>query len=266
MKLAVSALCWTNPLDFEVMREWRGFGIQGVEAVPGKMLPSWPRLVDSEAREAARRCAEYGLEIPAMQGILFGRPEACVFKNPKGFVDAVMTAADAAAAMGGVPRLVWGAPASRRCGGVPFEQAATQVLSVLREAAEIAWARGTTLLVEHNPPAYGCDFVMTPAEAAELALMVGHRAFGWHLDVGGMADDPDDGLARMVGATHLHVSERGLAPFQASELHVRVALEAHRICRAWASLEMLPHPQGDEMLVENVLEFVKQYEKDMRTQ
>ena len=111
--------------------------------------------------------------------------------------------------------LVLGAPANRRRGDRPMAAALAAAAGVLRPVAEALASTGVSLCIEPNPPAYGCDFVTTAAEAAMLAETVAHANFGVHLDAAALALSGEVSASAlaplMAHVRHFHISEVNLA-------------------------------------------------------
>ena len=255
--LAVSALCWERDGDLGQLAGWRAMGLQGVEAVPGRILPSWPLLVEYEARTAHDAADAEELLVPAMQAILFGKPEALLFSGTDMFAKAVMEAAILAHILG-APCMVWGAPGSRRRGAMAMGDAMKTAVAVLRPLCDrLHGEYGLRLLIEHDPTDYGCDFVTTPDEAVLLAEAVDSPGFGFHLDVGGL-ETADEAIPHLHRAGHVHASQRGLGSFIPGVLHTQMASALRKIPDAWVSLEMLPSG-GEQTRDMAIREFVNWY-------
>ena len=239
----ISAMCLTGKgaPDGALLESWLSMGIMGIEAVPGKFLLSWPDVDMDEVHALGDFIRSVGMAIPAMQGILFGKPHAKLFDAPDAFGKEIISVARVAEALG-CSRIILGAPAARKRGDTPLSEA-------MQRAADTLWGicpdlreAGVTLLIEHVSKDYGCDFLVSPAEVSELVREVAHPSLGLHLDVGGMSGASD--LEFMGQSGHVHASEPGLAPFVASSLHESAASRARDMSKPWVSLEMLPHPDG----------------------
>jgi sugar phosphate isomerase/epimerase len=229
-------------------------GVDALELVPGKLLPSWPEILPEELRVARENLRRTGIEeYPAMQAILFGHPQAHIFHNPILFRDAILNAGRLARELG-CSRLVWGAPGLRKRGETTREKATNMATSILRQTAEGLAALDVILMMENNPVEYGCDWGTTPDEVLDIVRAVGHPNLQLHLDIGGLkGTSPEPWLSH---AAHIHVSEMNLKPFQPSAYHVQTAEMLRGAGVPVVSLEMLPHPSG---LDNSIRQFVNIY-------
>ena len=246
MRLAVSTLGLPDggsPGELSMLRER---GVTGLEVLPTLVWPGWEGATPKAARSHAAMLAGEGFGIPALQAILFGRPDATLFGDRaarEALVAHLARVAELAAALGaGV--LVLGAPRNRLRGDIGHDEAVERAVPVLRSAAEACHAHGCSLCLEPNPPRYGADFATTVREARSVVTAVGHPAFGLHLDTGGMSlsgEDPASVIrAEAPRFRHFHASEPDLAPVPTGAVDHAVAAAALREVgyEAWVSLEM----------------------------
>jgi D-psicose/D-tagatose/L-ribulose 3-epimerase len=246
MRLAISNIAWPSGADAAVAPLLIEHGAEGVELAPTKV---WPRPLEATAAEvwAYRDSWERrGLRIVALQALLFGRPELTLFGDAaarRRAVDHLKGMISLAAALGAGP-LVFGSPGNRRVGTLPRAEAEAIAITTFRELGECAHRSGVTFCIEPNPPAYGCDFVTTAEEGADLVERVDCPGFGLHLDTGAMtlaADPVASVLARSSAYwSHFHVSEPGLAPVGRGTADHRAISGAVRRAgyTRWISIEM----------------------------
>ena len=215
MKLAASNIAWPAGADAEAATILARHGATGVELAPGKV---WAKPTEATAEEIAavrRWWEDRGIRVVACQALLFGRPDLLLFADEERrdrFADYLSKIIRLAAAVGAGP-LVFGSPKNRALNGLSRDVAWPVAVEFFRRVGRIAADNGTTIGLEHVPPAYGCDFINTVAEAAELVRAVDSPGFGLHLDAGGMAmtggEVADAGDVRPV---HFHTSEPGMRP------------------------------------------------------
>ena len=187
MKLAISNIAWQQHDDAEILSGLRDRGVRGIEIAPTKIWPEWQGANSEQAALYRRQLLDEGFEVPAMQAILFGRPELQVFDSSShaAFVDHIKLVADLAAALG-VKVLVFGAPKNRVRGQLSTHDAMTRAADFFRDVAEVCHSRECCIGLEHNPVEYGCDFVTNVADAKELVSRVDHPGFQLHLDSAGI--------------------------------------------------------------------------------
>lgn len=246
MRLAASNLAWPRRDDEHAAEILGASGAAGVELAPTKV---WPEPLEvAPAHVVAYRAfwQEHGLEIVALQAILHGHPELVLFGGPRArrALLARLAGMAALAELLGAAVLVFGAPANRRRGDLSAEAALEGAAAFFREAGTLCADRGVVLCIEPNPPAYGCDFVTTVREGAEIVRLVDSPGVRLHLDSGAMTlagERPTELVAALPLLHHFHVSEPGLAAIGSGG--VDHAAFGRALADAgydgWRSLEML---------------------------
>ena len=244
MKLAFSNIAWSphdSPEVFALLRE-RGF--TGIEVAPTKVWPGWAGADVQAARSYRRRLADEGFAVPALQAVLFGKPDAQLFGDGQAaFVSHLEEVAALAEALG-AKAVVLGAPKQRRLGQQTTAEALERATPVFHRLGQVYAEHGTCLCIEPNPSRYGCDFIIHAEEGADLVRRVNSSGFGLHLDAAGMFLEGDD-LATVwpaVGGVvrHFHVSEPDLGDFREPRVpHATnlAFLESHGF-GGWLSVEM----------------------------
>lgn len=225
MKLSVSNIAWSAESDAGMYAALRDKGFKGLEAAPTRLFPERPydKLTEAAAlRKQLKEC--YGLEIPSIQSIWYGRGEN-LFAGPeeRGLLLEYTKRAIRFAAALGCGNLVFGCPRNRAANGREDREAAVEFFRAL---GDYAAQRGTVLAMEANPPIYHTDFINTTAQAFELADQVASSGFLVNLDVGTMVENGEcvDRLAgRAARINHVHISEPGLAPISRRTLHRELA-------------------------------------------
>jgi sugar phosphate isomerase/epimerase len=192
-----------------------------------------------------------GFRIPSMQAVLFARPEARLFDagGERALVDHMALVASLAGAFG-AKAVVLGAPKQRDRGTLSLEAAHEHAAPVFRRLAALFDDHGSCLCIEPNPVRYGCNFVTTAVEGAELVRRVAHRGFGLHLDAAGLFLSGER-LAKVwpvVGdlVRHYHISEPDLGDFRTPQVPHRenLATLGDAGYSGWYSVEMR-EPAGD---------------------
>lgn len=219
LRFAYSNIAWTPHDDPDVLSLLRRQGIDGIEVAPTAVWRSWEDMTVSKARAYRELLAEQGFQVPALQAILYARPEARLFE-PRG--EAVLLehfARVAGIACGLEARVaVLGAPSQRDRGERSWPQALEHAAVLLRKAAALFHDQGCCLCIEPNPRRYGCNFVNTAAEGIELVTAVDHPGFRLHLDAAGMYLEREDLGAVLPAALpllrHFHLSEPDLGDFR----------------------------------------------------
>jgi sugar phosphate isomerase/epimerase len=193
-----------------------------------------------------------GLAIVSLQSLLFGRPDLQLFGDRAArmaFSDHLRRTMDLASELG-ARVLVFGSPKNRLRGTEPMPQALATARDVLYELGEHAQSRGTVLCIEANPPAYGCDFVTSTAEAVELCKAIDHPGVRVNGDLGGMTMGNEPPAAAIEQAApwlaHFHASEPALAELGAGSADHESASAGLRAASytGWVSIEMRAAGEG----------------------
>jgi D-psicose/D-tagatose/L-ribulose 3-epimerase len=243
MKIAISNIAWAHDADATVAAMMADRGIKGLEIAPTVVWPDPAKVSRSEALAYRRWWEDRGIEIVAMQSLLYGRPELVIFGTES---DRLATLDHLAvifrlASWLGATRLVFGSPSNRRAGDLATPERVRIATEFFRRAGDAAAQAGTTLCLEPNPPQYGCDFINSAREARELITRVGCDGFGLHLDAGAMALQGEEAAEATDGGLplHFHVSEPFLAPLGSAETDHSAFASALRRARyaGWCSIE-----------------------------
>jgi sugar phosphate isomerase/epimerase len=245
-KLAISNIAWEQHDDPAMLAMLLAAGVSGIEVAPTKVWPDLQLAGIPQAEAYRRQLADAGFAIPALQAILFGRPELQVFDSTchSDFLAHIAHIAELAQALG-ARVLVFGAPNNRRRGQLAQPEAMEVATEFFSQAAELCTQSNCCIGLEHNPVEYGCDFVTNVADARQLVDSVDHPGLQLHLDAAGIHLCGGDmaTVIRQAGPfVHYHISEPGLAPLAGGEVDHGLACEAVRQLDydGWLSIEMKP--------------------------
>jgi D-psicose/D-tagatose/L-ribulose 3-epimerase len=254
VNLAVSNIAWEPSQDDVVADLLRRAGVGGVEIAPTKWRQRPLEASSADIATYRRRWEDRGLPIVSLQALFFGRPDLHLFGDAR-------SRAEMLAYLRGVMRLgaglgarsfVFGSPKNRLRGSLSLPQALDIAARFFRVAGGYASEHGAALCIEANPPAYGCDFMTTTAEAVELCRRVDHPAVRVNADLGGITMSNENVRASLETAKafigHFHASEPNLAPLGTSADHDAAGSALDAIgYPGWVSIEMRASNQaGDE--------------------
>src|SRR5262245_24016023 len=79
MRAAFSNIGWARHDDEPVFAKLRAARVSGIGVAPTKVWPDWNGASESAARAYARFLGDLGFAVPAMQAVLFGKPELRLF-------------------------------------------------------------------------------------------------------------------------------------------------------------------------------------------
>jgi D-psicose/D-tagatose/L-ribulose 3-epimerase len=250
MRLAVSNIAWDEAENEAILGILPGLGVTGLEIAPTKLWPDWSGATPEHAAAVRRSMEGRGLPIPALQSVLFGRPDLQLFGNDENrlaLVDHLSRVAALAGALG-AGAIVFGSPRNRDRGELTHEQAMQRSVPVLRDIGDAYAKAGSCFCLEPNPEKYNCNFLTRWQQVAELVDRVDHPGVGIHLDTACIhlaGDDPVEAVAA-CGASmrHFHISEPELGGFAHPAIdHARIGA-ALRACpyRGYLSIEMRRQP------------------------
>jgi D-psicose/D-tagatose/L-ribulose 3-epimerase len=217
VRLSISNIAWLREEERDVARLLQEEGVRYVEVAPTRIADDPRTLTPRALNEYRAFWSDHGIEIGAMQSLLFNRPELHVFRSDH---DARETAAylrtiiDIGAALG-ANALVFGSPKQRTVGGISPDDVRRRELEFFSEVGAAAAAAGLRFCIEPNPPAYGCDYLNTLAEVLALLDRVPSEGLGLHADAAAMTmvgDAPEALTAVVPVLRHFHISEPDLAP------------------------------------------------------
>lgn len=229
MKLSISNIAWPIQEDevyLNLIREW---GCSGVELAPSKI---WPEPVKSsleQRRSYKSFVRQHGLEIPAIQALLYSRQDLGLLREPEIEKETVKylkglcrLAADLGAGV-----LVFGSPANRKRGDIPLEEAFERAASFFSKVAPAARELGVCVCIEPLRP-QETDFICTAMEGARLVEMVNNQGFGLHLDAKAVAGEGGDFLKTfttvMDKLRHFHINDPELTEVNSTGLVDHIAL------------------------------------------
>jgi D-psicose/D-tagatose/L-ribulose 3-epimerase len=243
LRLAVSNIAWEPADDDAVAAVLRSEGVSAIEIAPTKWR-KWPIETNAiERREYRRAWADRGMQIVSMQSLLFGRPDLQLFGPTRpALSDYIRGLMDMGADLG-VRTFIFGSPKNRVRGDLPIADAMQIAADFFRLIGKHAAQRNTVVCIEANPPAYGCDFITTTAEAVALCTAVNHPGIAINVDLGGMTMSGEPPRETIVSASgmigHFHASEPQLAELGAQADHAAAARGLAEIdYDKWISIEM----------------------------
>lgn len=213
-RIAISNIAWQTAEEPAMATLLQARGIAGVEVAPTKI---WPSPLTASAAELAayrRFWQHHGIEIVALQALLYGRPDLKLFASAANRRETLqyLRGTIAVAAQLGARILVFGAPKNRQYGPYCSEAEALEIAcEFFGQLGETARERGCQACIEPNPPRYHCDFVTTVRQGLDLVARVDSPGFGLHLDAAALTlagETPAAVLPDALPRTcHFHISE-----------------------------------------------------------
>jgi sugar phosphate isomerase/epimerase len=246
LKLSVCNIAWDAGEHDDVVELLRRRGVRGVEVAPTKLWPDWAGAGPSAAADWRDRLAAVGFEVPALQAILFGRPDLQVFaaESVREATLAQIGRVAELAAVFGARMLVFGSPLNRKRGDLSPSEARASAIDFFRECGRLCACHDVSLCLEPLPEVYGNNFITCWRDAVELVRAVDTPGFGLLLDTGCIhvaGDDPAEAVMACAGILqHFHVSEPHLVGLGKPAVHHRQVGKAlaQSGYRGWISIEM----------------------------
>ena len=243
MRLAISSIAWPTEKEAEVASLLQRLGVDAVEIAPTKIWPQPLQASPDDILTYRRFWEDRGIQVVAMQALLFGRLDLVLFGTAELRAQALayLKGIVELGAQLGAGALVFGSPKNRARGTLSMEQATNIAIPFFRELGDYAAERNTCVVLEANAPQYGCDFIVNSDEAADLVHAVGSEGFGLHLDVACMEMAGEDLVEQVLKyrerIRHFHVSAPFLAPVNYREefRDLRQVLQGYDRC---VSIEM----------------------------
>ena len=250
MKLAISNLAWARDHEVAVATIMRGANVSGVELAPTKIWHDPLEATDAEIAGYRKFWESFGIEIVSLQSLLFEKPDAELFGSDSARADVLdyLRAMIRLASKLGASVLVFGSPRNRRRDGLSDDAAEAIAVPFFRALANEAVKHGVTFCIEPNPVEYGCDWITTSSEGAQLVEAVGAEGLALNLDAGGMTlakEEPVTAIAACAQVlAHFHISNPNLTPVGTADDIVRHGVFGRALKEegfsGWASIEMLP--------------------------
>ena len=266
IRLAVSNLAWTKENDIRMYQVLSDLGFAGVEIAPGRLWDPPYGSIDEAGEWAEMLKKEYGLMIPSMQSIWYGRTEN-LFRSEEDrriLLDHTVRAMELAERIS-CRNLVFGCPKNRN---IETRRSSTETANTAAcffgELGRRARKHGVVLGIEANPVIYHTNYLNTTRDAAMLVKNDRTGGLRLNLDLGTMIYDrePLEMIRKMVPLiSHVHISEPGLVPIQKRPEHrelFRILYEEHY--EHFVSIEM--GRCEDLETVMTVMEYVKEVCRD----
>lgn len=262
MNLAISNIAWRKEEEPMIADMLVHRGIHGVEVAPTKIWQNPTEVTPTEIMTYRQFWNAQGIEIVALQSLLFGRADLQLFQgeNSRREMAEYLKKMITLAAALGAKVLVFGSPKNRQRGTITFEAALDTARDFFYELGTFASSHGVNFCIEPNASQYACDFVTTSVEGKRLVEEVESPGFGLHLDLACMMLEREDVSKALSDGMqflrHVHVSAPNLgnvAEVPMADLSSLVSTLAQLNYKHWVSIEMREQAKPDQ----GNLEYVK---------
>jgi Sugar phosphate isomerases/epimerases len=239
--LSISNIAWRSEDDESIYKKVVELGFSGIEIAPTRIVSNSPYDHIEEAKKWKNELElKYGLLIPSMQSIWYGRIEK-IFgseEDRRGLIDYTKKAVDFAEAVG-CKNLVFGCP-KNRC--IPEDGDEETAKIFFQELGDYAYEHDTVIAIEPNPAIYNTNFLNSTSETISFIERIVSKGIRLNLDAGAMVENDEtvDVLSKKGHLIHhVHISEPGLGVIKKHGLHRNLRDFLHEIQYAgFVSLEM----------------------------
>lgn len=246
MKLAVSNIAWDPAEEPDIAEMLVSEKVRYIEIAPTRISPAPLELSDQDLAAYRTWWNDRGIGIVSMQALLFGRADLKVFDDETigptlEYLEKMLRIASAT----GAETAVFGSPRNRRIGALPPSEILRLERQFFTGVNKAAANLGIRFCIEPNPPQYGCNYLNTSREVAELLhRLPSIEGLGIHLDAAAMtlAGETAEALLEVRDLRHFHISEPELAAIGSGGIDHRSFAEALRRIGydRWISIEMRP--------------------------
>lgn len=248
MNIAISNIAWSKKEDEEIVKILQKYKISGIEVAPTKIWENPQDIKEKEIKQYKNYWLSNGINIVAMQSLLFGHPELTIFDSKETrqkTIDYLSQIANLSFLLG-AKVMVFGSPKNRRINGLSYPKALKIACEFFYKIADICKQYDIFFCIEPNPPEYGTDFITNTNEAIKLVTKTNHPHFRLHLDTSTMTinkesyeDSMKNGFSLLK---HFHISEPYLEPIREGVVgHKNIAAilkKFHYNDKKWISIEM----------------------------
>ncbi len=239
-RLAACNIGWSEQEDEKMYSLLKQLGFSGLEIAPTRLFCENPYEHIADAVRWSRRIIEqYGLSVPSMQSIWYGRTESIFGSDAERslLIDYSKSAIDFAEKIGCV-NLVFGCPKNR---AIPPGGDREQAVRFFYTLGEYAAEHHATIAIEANPAIYNTNFLNTTEEALRFIEEVASEGVRLNLDTGSMLANQEtvevlEGKEHLIH--HVHISEPLLKTIQRQSLHDQIRELLENRYTGYISVEM----------------------------
>ncbi|MBD1878309.1 sugar phosphate isomerase/epimerase [Coleofasciculus sp. FACHB-T130] len=256
MKIAISNIAWQISEEASIATLMQELNIKGVEIAPTKVWNTPLSAKDSEISEYRNFWQIRGIQIVAMQSLIFGRPDLTIFESAEKRKETFeyLSGMTELGSKLGVQNLVFGSPKNRRVENLDQKEAEEIATSFFYDIGQVAHQNGVMFCIEPNPAVYNCDFITTSKQALDLVERVNSNGFGLHLDAAGitLSGENIETAINLSGKKlcHFHISEPHLEPVGAGIVDHPLFAKSldNQKYKGWKSIEMKAQSQNSNIL------------------
>lgn len=264
MKIAISNIAWERNDQQKILTLLQKYHINGIEIAPTKITPDPTTIKSSTIKEYKREIKSYGIDIIAVQSLLFNKPHLNIFgtretrRQTLDYLQKIISLGNAF----GAKIFVFGSPKNRIIGSNDKRKAFRIAIDFFFQIAEFCQKYKSFFCIEPNSRAYDCDFIVTGRQALELVKAVNHPHFRINLDTGVMHLNKENPAATIELCfeylAHMHLSAPYLKSLENTTIpHIKIAKTLKNLkYNKYVSIEMLPNKKLALMEIERSLKII----------
>lgn len=219
--LGVSSIAWEPNEDLQVSEALTAFGISNIDLTPSKYFSWNSESATTLALEKREFWESRNFKIRGVQSLLFGAPNWNILNKSDwpGLLQHFENVFSITERLG-AKFLVFGSPGNRKLNGLSKDKALDVAEEFFRELAAMMKGRELELTIEANPTRYGCDFITSTIESAELVARIDSENISSQLDLGTCfinSEKLKDLQAQREKFGYLHLSTLDLMPLHSEK-------------------------------------------------
>jgi len=218
MKITVSNIACKNIEFEEALKVLSCQSIHGLDIAPKLIWPDPITATKDQRRDFQKKVEQYNLSIVGVHGLLYNCPELQLFGTPsqrQRCLEYLKDVIELCRDIGG-KNLAFGAHKNRNKGPLEINEALHVAVPFFRKLAKTAEDFGVYFCFEPLSTFYGCDFINTVEEGADLVKHVDHPHFKLLLDTGScfLNKESPCQLIEMYRniIEHIHINDPDLFP------------------------------------------------------
>jgi D-psicose/D-tagatose/L-ribulose 3-epimerase len=216
--LSISNIAWPAHENSEILFLMKEKKFSGLEVAPTTIWSNSPDVSKKDIATFKEHVNEYGIDVVAMQSLLYGHPEMTIF-NDRDARNLTLTHLRKCIDLGaelGISAYVFGSP-KNRCipdeAGPEYQRIAFDFFDTI---GDYAYDNGGVLCIEPNPVSYGTNFINSTFEALKFVKLINNPGLKINVDTGTIIENQEDFYSILRGSMdyigHVHVSEPFLNP------------------------------------------------------
>jgi len=264
-KIAISNLAWQKSEDERMFDIMRALGISNLEVSPFRDAATISEARKQFDDEISKQLSRYGIHIVALQSLMFGYPEATLFKDKdirSRMFEHLVSVLEFSNRVGSTV-IVFGSPKNKIRGKLSHNEAIDIAKDFFKKLADQAKAFNVTFCIEPTPSIYGANFICSTQEAIDFVKAIGHKSLKINLDIGSSILN-NEKIEKIITNNieyigHLHVSEPYLKTIKLNHYFHRGITQALKSSnyKGIISIEMLSSGKPDIKNISEILSFVK---------